>query len=270
MKTRKPTGDGVCPPYVLRAYEVDHRLQDVRRGQTSPHLMSRSRSQRFLRSLHPPDPDLRPCIEDTEGDGPAHRTPVPRVRTTRVEVPLPSQEPIRQASSRGTDILEKISKTFDPEVQSRREADRTSSMFQTQQLILLQSQIRDLNSTIVSLRNQLDVSERRHVNAERRADRLQNHIDINSAVTRAHRFLTTAARGPRHTTPISVSSSPESTPDHDRRYQATFRDGGRCSWFGNADRLDDDDDVVEVSRVPWSPSPPQSPPRSAYETEAEI
>ena len=43
------------------------------------------------------------------------RRPAPRVRTTRVEAPLPSQESIRQPSSKGTDILEKISKTFDPD-----------------------------------------------------------------------------------------------------------------------------------------------------------
>ena len=80
--------------------------------------------------------------EDNGGASPAPRhKPTPRVRTTRVEAPLPSQELARQPSSKGTDILEKISKTFDPEIQSRREADRVSAVFQSQQLILLQSQI---------------------------------------------------------------------------------------------------------------------------------
>ena len=89
---------------------------------------------------------------DTDRDSPIHHKPIPRqVRTTRIEAPLPSQESACQSSSKGTNLLEKISKTFDPEVQSHREADRASSMFQTQQLILLQSQIRDLNSTVLSL-----------------------------------------------------------------------------------------------------------------------
>lgn len=127
-------------------------------------------------------------------------------------------------------------------------------MFQSHQLILLQSQIRDLNATILSLRSQLDDSERRRVDADRHADRLQNQLDINSAVTRARLFRSTT-HAPRHTSPITVSSSPESTPEHNRRYEATFRDGGRCSWFGNADQFDHDsnNDVVEVNRVPWSP-----------------
>lgn len=269
MKTSKPTGEGVCPPHILRAHEVDHKLQckvacrDLEDGEIIEVDESEDDSSDEMSDSysHP---------EDTEGDIPAHPRPIPRVRTARVEAPLLSQDSSRQASSKGTDILDRISKTFDPEVQSRRDADRASSMFQTQQLILLQSQIRDLNSTIFSLRRQLDVAERHRVNADRRADRLQNQIDINSAVTRAHRRRSTSARVARPTTPISVSSTPESTPDHGRRYQATFRDGGRCSWFGNINRLDDDEDVVEVSHIPWSPSPPRSPPRSAYETEAEI
>jgi len=192
--------------------------------------------------------------ENDDGASPTpRRQPAPRVRTTRVEAPLPTQESTRQASSKGADILEKISRTFDPEIQSRREADRASSMFQSQQLILLQSQIRDLNSTILSLRGQLDNAERRCVNADRRADRLQNQIDITSAVTHA-RLFRSAARVPRYTSPISISST-ESTPDRNRRYEATFRNGGRCSWFGNSERFDHDDDVAEVTRIPWSPSP---------------
>ena len=206
-------------------------------------------------------------VEEDDGANPVpHRKPVPRVRTKRIEALL-SQESTRQPSSKGADILDKISKTFDPEIQARREADRASSMFQSHQLIVLQSQIRDLNSTVLSLRSQLDNAERRRVNADRRADRLQNQIDINSAVARA-RLYRSATNVPRHTTPISISSSPESTPDHNQRWEATFRDGGHCSWFGNVDQLDHEDDVVEVTRIPWSPSPrspAQSPPPSDSE-----
>jgi len=209
------------------------------------------------------DSDEHP--EDTDRGSPARCAPTPRVRTARVEAPLPSQETVRHSSSKGTDLLEKISKTLDPEVQSRRDAERASSMFQAQQLILLQSQIRDLNTTILTLRTQLDQSERRCVNADRRADRLQNRVDIASAVTRARRSH--SSRGIRHPTPISVSSTSRSTPERNRRYEATFRDGGHCSWFGNRDRFNDNDDAVAVTRIPWSPSPGSqapSPPQSGY------
>ena len=205
--------------------------------------------------------DSYPEVDNKTSPAPCSR-PTPRVRTIRVKSPLLSQEPGRQPSTKGTNILEKISQTFDPEIQSRREADRASSMFQSHQLILLQSQIRDLNNVILSLRSQLDDAERRRVDADRRADRLQNQLDINTAVTRARLFRSTT-RVPRHASPISISSSPESTPDYNCRYEATFRDGGHCSWFGNADRLDQDDDVVEVTRVQWSP--PAHSPATSYE-----
>ena len=131
------------------------------------------------------------------------RKPIPRVRTTHAETPLPSQESARQSSSKGTEILEKISKTFDSEVQSCREADRSSSMFQSHQLILMQSQIRDLNSTILSLRGQLDDAERHCVNADRRADCLQNQINITSAITHARLYRPTS-QVPRNVSPISL------------------------------------------------------------------
>ena len=157
--------------------------------------------------------DAGDLAEDEHGTGPVFcRKPAPQVRTKCVEA-LPSQDSTCQPSSKGTDILEKISKTFDPEIQSCREADCASSMFQSHQLILLQSQIRDLNNTILSLRSQLDDAEHRRVDADHHTDRLQNQIDITLAVTHACLYRSTVCV-PRHVSPISISSSPEPTPNH--------------------------------------------------------
>jgi len=232
VKTKKPTGDVECPPEVRRAHEVDHKLQ----SKVASRDLEDGDIMEFKDDGNNSDDEMSDSYDPTKDDGevsPApHHRPIPQVRTTRVEGSLPSQESVRQSSTKGTDLLEKISKTLDPEIQSRREADRASSMFQSHQLILLQSQIRDLNSTVLSLRGQLDDAERCRVDADRRADRLQNQIDITSAVSRA-RLYRSATRVPRHASPILISSSPESTPDRDRRWEASFRDGGHCSWFGN-------------------------------------
>ena len=140
---------------------------------------------------------------------------------------------------------------------------RASTIFQAQQLLLLQSQIRDLNQTVLSLHTQLNDSEHRRADADRRVDRLHNQIHISSAVTRTRLYQSTKVPAPptSHQNPISISSSssPASTPDYNHRWEATFRDGGRFSWFGEVKRLPFDEDVVEVTRVPWSP-PPHSPP----------
>ena len=211
VETKKPTGDSVCPPHVHRAHEIDHKLQckvvcrDLEDGDIIEIDNNEADDSDDEMS------DSYDFLKDTERDSPARDVPIPHVRITCVEAPLLSQESVRQSSSKGTDILEKISKTFDPEVQSCHDTDRASSMFQTQQLIMVQSQICDLNSTILSLRNQLDDSEHRCVDTDRRADRIQNQIDIASAVTQL-RLDRSADWVSRHTTPISISSSPESTP----------------------------------------------------------
>ena len=82
------------------------------------------------------------------------------VWTTQVEVPLPSHGVACQSSSKGLDFLDRITQSINPEQQAQRDADRASTIFQAQQL--LQSQIRDLNQTVLSLHTQLNDSERRH------------------------------------------------------------------------------------------------------------
>ncbi|KAF9782440.1 hypothetical protein BJ322DRAFT_1111303 [Thelephora terrestris] len=148
-----------------------------------------------------------PPEDNIEATPAPHSKPTPRVRTRRLKSSLLSQESIYQPSTKGTDILERISQIFNPETQSRCEADHASSMFQSHQLILLQFQIRDLNNTILSLCSQADDAERHRVNADCRADRLQNQLDINFAVTHARLFRSTT-QVPRHTSPISISSLP--------------------------------------------------------------
>lgn len=212
---------------------------------------------------------------DEEASAPPSHTQRARVRTVRKEAPLPLHNTGRQSSSKGLDFLDRITKSIDPEQQAQRDSDRASTMFQAQQMLILQSQIRDLNQTILSLRTQLDDSERRRANADRRADRLQNQIDITSAVTRARLYRSTEVPAPptSHQNPISVSSSSSSTPDYNRRWEATFQDGGRCSWYGGVERLPFDEDVVEVTRVPGSPpqhSPPQSPASGSDPEEAAL
>lgn len=200
---------------------------------------------------------------------PAHRTtqPTPRVRTTRK---TPSIAPARQPPARGSDLLDRIAHSLDPQHQAQRDTERTSALFQSQQLILLQGQIRDLNQTIQILRNQLDDSERRRASADRRMDRLRNQLYISSLVHQAQpqQPATHLYREPTVAAALAESSPSTQNSDRDRRWEATYRDGGRCSWFGNGHRFNLDDDVVEVSRIPWSPSlrsPARTPPSSDSE-----
>ena len=213
---RKPSGDAECPPEVSRAHEIDHKIQSkiATRDLADEEIINIDYNNgddlddEMSNSYDPP--------EDNKRASPAPNSkPPPQVCTMCVKTPLPSQGSTHQSSSKGTNILEKISKTFNLEIQSHREADRASSMFQSHQLILLQSQIRDLNNTILSLHSQLDDMECRSVDADCRANRLQNQIDITTTVTRACLYQS-ATNVPRHISPISISSTPESTPNHNR------------------------------------------------------
>lgn len=258
IRTRKPTGDGECPPEIERAHEINNKIQAK--------VACRDLGDDEIMEIKDSDNDIADFTDDDETSVPAHRPkPTLRVRTTRKETaPAPSRQP----PTKGLDFLDRVAQSLNPEHQAQREIERTSSLFQSQQLILLHSQIRDLNQLVQTLRTQLDEAERRWVNADRRADRLQNQIDITSAVNRAQAQQPAVAfREP----PITVSSdSNPGTPNsnHEPRWEAIYRDGGRTSWFGDENPRLDADDIVEVNRIPWSPSPRspiQAPPSSDSE-----
>jgi hypothetical protein len=201
-------------------------------------------------------------MEVSDADNNPTDPPPCRVRTARVDPPLPSHSSTRQPPSKAFDFLEKITKSLDPENQVRRDAERTLMIFQSQQLLLFQSQVRELNMTVQSLRAQLDNAERRWADADRRADRLQRQVDMmtHERLFRSADQVPEYYNNPPPTSPSSPSS-PASTPDHNRRYEATFNDGGHCTWFGDTARFNDDDDVIQVDQIPWSP-PPHSPAQS--------
>lgn len=222
----------------------------------------------FEDSVDDSDDEMSDVSDDeTPAAPPPHTTqPAPRVRTTRKS----TAGPVRQPSARGHDLLGRIADSLDPQQQASRENERASALFQSQQLILLQGQIRDLNQTNQFLRNQLDDSERRRANADRRVDQLQNQIYISSLVRQVQprQPSTRPYREPITPAGLTDSSPSTQTTDRNRRWEATYRDGGRCSWFGNGSRLNSDDDVVQVNRIPWSPSPrspAQAPPPSDSE-----
>ena len=134
----------------------------------------------FEDSVDDSDDEMSDVSDDeTPAAPPPHTTqPAPCVRTTRKS----AAGPVPQPSARGHDLLGRIADSLDPQQQASRENERASALFQSQQLILLQGQIWDLNQTNQFLRNQLDDSERRRANADRRVDQLQNQIYISSLV----------------------------------------------------------------------------------------
>ena len=248
---KKPTGDAECPPEIDRAHEINDKIQTK--------VSCRDLDDDDIADFKDSDDDM----SDDTGNKTPRPKPTPRVRTTRKE---PTPTATRQSSTRGIGFLDRIAQSLDPAHQAQRDAERTSTLFQSQQLIMLQAQIRDLNQLNQSLRTQLDDSERRRVDADRRADRLENQLYMTSVVNQVQQ---PALRPPYRGQPAAIvlSDSQPGSPNSEQghRWEATFRDGGRCSWNGSGNRLDSDDSVVEVNRIAWSPTPHsriQSPPPS--------
>ena len=261
MQTRKLTGDGECLPKVKRAHEINDKIQAK--------VSCRDLGDDEIADFKESDEDMSDNADNEMMPTPVPRPkPTPCVRTTWKEsAPVPAC----QSSTRGFNFLDKIVQSLDPGHQAQRETERTSALFQLQQLILLQTQIRDLNQLTQTLRNQLDNSERRRVDADRHVDQLRNQLYITSVVNQAQ--VQPPVTRPLYREPPVARALSESHPnspnsDQDRRWEASYRDGGHSSWSGNGHRLNSDDDVVEVNPIPWSPSPRspvQSPPPSDSE-----
>lgn len=90
-----------------------------------------------------------------------------------------------QSPSKGLNFLDKIMQSLDPDHQAQCDTQQTLVLFQSQQLILLQAQIRDLNQLIQNLQMQLGDSKRHWVDADQCTDCLENQIYISSIVNQA-------------------------------------------------------------------------------------
>ena len=236
MRIKKPTGDGECPPEIERAHEIDDKIQAK--------VSCRDLGDDEIADFKGSNDEMSDGADDEAPPAPIRRPrPTPRVRTARKES---AQAPSRQPSTRGFDFLDKIAQSLNPEHQAQRDTERTSALFQSQQLIFLQAQIRDLNQLVQALRTQLDDSERRRVDADRRADRFQNQVYVTSMINRVN-TQHPIAHPPCCEPP--VAASPESclhnpNLDQDRRQEVTY----------HGHQFSSDDDVIEVNPVPWSPS----------------
>jgi len=132
VKTTKPTGDGVCPPEVTRAHQIDGLINE-RAG---------------TRDLN--DTDFDTNDDDSavmsDHDDPENTSP-PGVQHTAVARSTPRTEaPATRRNARGmatADLLTRISRAFDPAAQSTRDEERANRSLATTQLLTQSQQLRD-------------------------------------------------------------------------------------------------------------------------------
>lgn len=160
MKTTKPTGNGVCPPNVTRAHEIDALINE----RAGTHDLNDSdfdadNSHDDLRNITPP-------IEHTAV-----------TRATRTDAPVP-----RRRGAAASELLTRISRAFDPAVQEARDEQCANRSIANTQLLTQAQQLRDANAVTEQLRTQLyDLRsklysvEREHNLSQLRAEMMQMH-----------------------------------------------------------------------------------------------
>ena len=97
------------------------------------------------------------------------------VRSNHSEVPQPRR---MRASAPTLELVQTLSKAFDPATQRSREEDRASRSMQTTQFLTISQQLRDANATIESLRNEVTRLRDRFHDAERARDRAELKLEL--------------------------------------------------------------------------------------------
>ncbi|KAG2131631.1 hypothetical protein DEU56DRAFT_688381, partial [Suillus clintonianus] len=148
VKTTKPTGNGVCPPDVTRAHEIDALINE-RAG---------------TRDLNDSDFDADDSHDDSRNiTPPIEHTAI--TRATRTDAPVP-----RRRGAAASELLTRISGAFDPAVQQARDEERANRSLANTQLLTQAQQLRDANAVTEQLRTQLYDLRTRLYNVERERD----------------------------------------------------------------------------------------------------
>lgn len=120
MKTKKPTGDGICPPEIHQAHYIDGLINE-RAG-------TRDLGDSDFNEVE--GDKMEPSTDDD--DMPAAEPCVAVARSSRNEAPLPRRTACGTAA---TELLNSLSNAFDPAVQRARDADRVSRSLANTQLL---------------------------------------------------------------------------------------------------------------------------------------
>ncbi|KAF8150286.1 hypothetical protein K438DRAFT_1865897 [Mycena galopus ATCC 62051] len=158
LKTKKPTSKANCPPEIKRAHHIEglinHRA-DTRELSDSEFDAGSDDNIEVL------DPPAAVCTAI------AHHTPSPPLhRKSRMNAP---------------ELVDKLSRAFDPEALKSRNDEHAQQSFQTTQIFTLSQQLRDAQATIEALCTQMTIMQNHtHVVecAHNRAEmRLEMHGD---------------------------------------------------------------------------------------------
>ncbi|TFY80399.1 hypothetical protein EWM64_g3611 [Hericium alpestre] len=207
VKTKKPTGNGVCPPSVDRAHAIEDLIND-RAG-------TRDLADSDFDDAGNAGGDINEQSDNadrsSDEDGPVPALLRPRraaVTATVVRAPIPSHHPTessgqlqsitpRHRANAATDLVSRISQVFDPDIQVARDTERHSCSLQHTEFFSVHQQLRDALAANESYRNTIsDLRDRLHA-AESARDRAEMRLEISQATAGDHHGRS-RERSPRH------------------------------------------------------------------------
>ncbi|KAG2140906.1 uncharacterized protein EDB93DRAFT_1252688 [Suillus bovinus] len=194
VKTTKPTGDGVCPPEVTCAHQIDALINKCA----------------GMRDLNDAEFDNERDDDNTysNSSGPDEPQHVAVTKAIRTEAPVPRQN---ACGATAAELLTCLSGAFDPATQRARDEERadwslanTQLLAQAQQLRDAQARIDTLHAQVFDLRSKLYDSQRACDMADLRVEMLRSQTSGSGG--RHHRKM-------RSPPPKRKSMMPEYYPD---------------------------------------------------------
>lgn len=205
LKLKKPTGSGVCPPEVKRAHALEARINE-RAGTRDVSDFDLNDST----SGESSDDDVEVIDDPTIHTAVARRAPTPPLRRSRKSAP---------------DLIDKLSRAFDPAAQRARDEERYHRSAENTQVFTLSQQLRDAHTSAETLRNQISILQQHLNDAERARDVALLKVDMMDRRTeKADRW--TRGRNSRSRSPRRRSPSPRKI-----RCEARYPDGGACTYW---------------------------------------
>lgn len=165
-------------------------------------------------------------------------------------VPTP---PLRRNSRlNAPEVLNQLSRAFDPDVQRRRDDERSQRSLQNTQLLAVNQQLRDTLATNESLRSQITIMQGHLHDVERARDRAELRLEMQSG---AHG--SGIGRESRRRSPSAVREKPRKK----IRCEKTYRDGGQATyWITGSSGSDSDKENQNANSDPLPSSSSSSRP----------
>ncbi|KAJ7041073.1 hypothetical protein C8F04DRAFT_1177631 [Mycena alexandri] len=234
LKHKKPTGDPHCPPEVKRAHAIEALINQ--RADTRE--LSDSASVGAVDDDYPSDNSVEVLGSSFVRTAVARRAPSPPLPTRRARLSAP-------------DLVQTLSKAFDPSVQKARDNERAERSLQSAHIVGLTGQLRDAQATNENLRTQLTAMQNQVNQAERARDRAELRLEMSGGAAFSGQAdpFPPPRRGARFKNVPGVVRV-----DGKVRCETIYPDGGACTyWF--SDPSDDEEEKENQDPSPPSTSP---------------